>query len=266
MKKYTKTKSYENFTLKVISIVEHYHFFLQESFKLEDKVNNNIQNSKKDSIVQSTSLSFYSIFNGYREVSATKMITREERLNNIFYQRNRQVQYFFLEVVELYQNYLINLYNEIFKNNQDFKIEKDLTYTKVLNKIRMNINDFEKYETKNQLNINFKLKILLFIELRNIITHNTGIIGNKEKLIKNIIEKSGYACDTKNIELINSYFKLDKANYLIMFERSEQETNFDFKQYIQNEYGKDYIDDILSYVNMIDVLIYSKYSGEINAN
>jgi hypothetical protein len=262
MNKYIKTKSYENFTLKVMNIVEHYHFFMQESFKLEDKVNNNVQNSKKDSNIQSTSLSFYSIFNGYREVSTTKIITREERLNNIFYQRNRQIQYFFLEVIELYQKYLVNLYSEILKDKQNFKIEKDLTYKKVLNKIRININDFNKYEIGNQLNINFKLKNLFFIELRNIITHNNGIIQNKEIFIKDIIEKSGYAYDKRNIEIIKSYFVLDKNNNCIMFERIEQKTDLDFKEYNQNEYGKDYIDDMLSYVNMIDILTYSKYSGE----
>ncbi len=262
MYKYTKTKAYENFTLKVISIVEHYHFFLQESFKLEDKVNNNIQNSKKNSNVQSTSLLFYSLFDGNINIATAKTITRKERLDNIFYQRNRQIQYLFLEVVELYQNYLLNIYNETLKEKQDFNIEKDLTYTKILNKLRVNINDFEKYEIKNYLNINFKLKILLFIELRNIITHNGGIIQNKEIFIKNIIKKSGYANNIENIELLDSYIKLDKNNHCIMFQRIQQANNLDFIEYIQNDYGKNFIDEIVSYVSMIDILIYSKYSGE----
>lgn len=255
--KYTETKSYENFTFKVIGIIEHYYFFLQESFKLEDNVNNNIQNSKKDSNVQSTSLLFYSIFDGTMNIATAKTITRKERLDNIFYHRNRQIQYLFLEVVEHYQNYLLNIYNEILKEKQDFNIEKDLTYAKVLNKLRVNINDFEKYEIKNYLNINFKLKILLFIELRNIITHNGGTIQNKEKFIKNIIEKSGYAYNTENIELLDSWIKLDKNNHCIMFQRIQQENNLDFIEYIQNDYGKDFIDEIVSYVNMIDTLIYT---------
>lgn len=258
----TKTKAYEYFTFKVIGIVEHYHFFIQESFKLEDTINNNIKNSKTNTNVQSTSLSFYNLFDGNLNKATTKTITREDRLRNIFYQRNRQIQYFFLEVVELYQNYLLNIYDEVLKEKQDFKIEKDLTYTKVLNKIRMNIKDFEKYEIQNQLNINFKLKILLFIELRNVITHKAGVIQNKEEFIKKIIEKSGYAYNLENIDLLNSYIKLDKNNNFIMFERIQKKTNLDFKHYIQNEYGKYFIDEIVSYVSMINILIYSKYYGE----
>jgi hypothetical protein len=115
MNKHKNTKAYDNFISKVIGIVEHYHFFLQESFKLEDKVNSNIKNSKKDDNVQSTNLLFYNIFDGNLNVATAKAITRKERLNNIFYQRNRQVQYLFLEVVELYQTYLLNLYDEILK-------------------------------------------------------------------------------------------------------------------------------------------------------
>ncbi len=172
---------------------------------------------------------------GHREISV------EDKMKAVVLHKNKQYQWLLVEAYEAFEDYIEDVYayaGLLDKNlwpcrhfgnislselsNKDFNwFKKQIDRIKnkdsihiLLNQFRKVFTNIEEIETKNKLNINLKLTIVLIEKLRHIIVHKGGIVENKEEFIKDVLKTAGLINNGKPnegyVKFIKNYFGSDE--------------------------------------------------------
>ena len=161
-------------------------------------------NSSEDKIFQSLHNPFFkSPISGEYIFSNLIEMSIEDRKKLLKDNKNRQYQWLLAEGYELYEDFLENLYGEIvnsgytLKANNSFELSRKLGGRNILNKLRKEFPELERYENINELNIDYKLFIPLIENLRHIIVHEKGKALSQDDFIESVFKKMGFSCKSK---------------------------------------------------------------------
>ena len=134
-----------------------------------------------------------------RSIFGRREISVEDRMKAVVLHKNKQYQWLLVEAYEAFEDYIEDVYayaGLIDKNlwpcrhfgnislselsNKDFnwfrnKIDTIRNKDSISNQFRKVFSNIEEIETKNELNINLKLTIVLIENLRHIIVHKGGM-------------------------------------------------------------------------------------------
>jgi len=173
----------------------------------------------------------------------------EDRMKAVVLHKNKQYQWLLVEAYEAFEDYIEDVYayaalldinlwpcrhfgnislSEL--SNKDFnwfrnRVNriKDKDKDNILNQFRNKFNDIEEIEKTNKLNVNLRLTLILINNLRHIIVHNGGIVGDKAEFSKKVLKDAGLYNNGKpnkrHVIFINNYFGSEEYdNNIVLLE------------------------------------------------
>jgi hypothetical protein len=205
------------------------------------------------SIRQGMNMIFYDLVDN--SIHYYAQITRDidDQFNTLYLQKNKHYQWLLVEAYELFESFLINIYaavgnidkniwlmsdygsitlNEVNNKSYDWYLsrvkEKKGKPQSILNQFRNAFPDIAKVERDNTSGTNLRLLITLTESIRHIIVHKSGIVEDKDKFIKTVLEKSDLLQDTINkqkyLDVINLFFATGKyCNNITLLEIQRKE-------------------------------------------
>ena len=191
-------------------------------------------------------------YDGHHKPYNSLRTSVEEQVEIVLNQKNKQYQWLLVDAYEMFEDYLESLYAAIgFLDNNfwsasdfgDISIseikEQDLSWFQkqaiakkgtprsILTRFRKQVKGFETLERNNATDSDLRLTISLVENLRHVIVHKNGQVGDKDEFIKKILKESCLYKDNKresnaisNIEC----FLGNKGKYLNQIILVEQPT------------------------------------------
>ena len=209
----------------------------------------------------------------------------EDRATQVVLQKNKQYCWLLAEAYEEFEDYLESTYAYIgisdnaswlmsdFGNisiselsEKDYEWYLDRAKNKrdvpqsILTRLRFLYPNLVHIETNNKLNVNLKVAIELIAQLRHIIVHKGGIVGDRDAFLESVLKKSGgwnngkYHPDYK--DFVEQFF--GDGEYKNVISLLEVRTHPEIPLDIHNDvYG-----ELSGYLIAYAVLIYQSISGE----
>ena len=196
----------------------------------------------------SQTMYFYSAYDNFPRPFGYKSRKIDEMSDSVLIHKNKQYQWLLAEAYEYFEDFLEEAYayaglidkniwpledfgnatlNELDVKSYEWfllkarKIKNQSSH--ITNQFRNKFPNINSIENSNKLKVNLKLALILVEQLRHIIVHKGGVVGNKDDFVKNIIKKSGLYHNGKfNVDcsnLINQYFEIEKySNTVVLLE------------------------------------------------
>jgi hypothetical protein len=175
-----------------------------------------------------------------------KKSTLNDRINAVFFHKNKQYQWLLAEAYEQFEDAIEGAYAYLgYKDRNiwplsdygnvtlDELADKDFTWflqllknkdiKKIINTLRNKYPQIMDIEENNKLNINLRFLLTTIKFIRHIIVHNGGRVGDKDKFIKEIFTESGFYnngnYDQAKLDFLNSFFGAgDYSNLILLLE------------------------------------------------
>lgn len=153
--------------------------------------------------------SFYNPYTGTIMPYATKKLSLKETAKLVFEHKNKQYQWLLVEAYELYEDFIVSLYEFIRTDRPELRFSKDANgsllpaelknkVSPIVNQLRSKLKEFKKIELVNEIHKNLRLYLCMTEKFRHIIVHRKGITADPDKLVEDILKKANLLGDHEN--------------------------------------------------------------------
>lgn len=191
---------------------------------------------------------YINVLTGKREVYAQTEKDLEQQAKLITLHQNKQYQWLFVDVYEVFESYVCKLYGYLGYRDPESWPLKDFGNIKlpelktknfawfesqakrkgdrpngVLNAFRQVFPELSKIEAKNALDVNLILTIQFAQLIRHQIVHGGGVVPHREKFIRTVLEKAGLFNNghpsPMHLKFFDNYFgEAEYANLISLLE------------------------------------------------
>lgn len=165
----------------------------------------------------------YDPYTGEYRPYAVKKSTIKETARLVHFHKNKQYQWLLVEAYELFEDFIISIYELIresapeFRLNSDKKPDKDLSFKdlkrkvpQILNQFREKIAELKVIEQENKVNKDLRFYLKIIEKFRHIIVHKSGKTSDMEYVTNKILKESCLFSDKAREPvaraIINDYF------------------------------------------------------------
>lgn len=191
--------------------------------------------------VSAQNMSFRTAETGVHNFYSFHDSTIQQSIDSLIVRTNRQYQWLLVDTYELFEDYLEHAYACMGYSDKNFwplrdfgnatlselelkdyqyflqqsQGKKDRPYS-ILNQFRHKIPYVKRFELTNKLDTNLSLAVALIEKLRHFIVHLRGVVHDKQKTIKEILERAGVYNNGKTsaaeLSFIDSHLRLATEN------------------------------------------------------
>lgn len=150
--------------------------------------------------------SFYNPYTGTIHPYSHSRLTHKETARLVHLHKNKQYQWLLVEAYELFEDYVVSLYELVRRDHKHFRLSKDddglmpLSELKkkvplIIDMMRKKLPELAKVEVENQISTNLRLYTRMAEKFRHIIVHKNGKTDDSEKMIEDVLKWANLAGD-----------------------------------------------------------------------
>ncbi|WP_157649619.1 hypothetical protein [Burkholderia ubonensis] len=181
--------------------------------------------------------SFYNPYTGTLHPYSHNKITNQEKARLVYLQKNKQYQWLLVEAYELFEDFIVWIYDHIRGEHPEFRLTKDSTTTEIplielkkkipqiIDNFRKKLKNLKNIEIENKTNTNLRLHLCMIEKFRHVIVHKNGITGDPDSLVDDILKRANLASDKAREplarEAICHYMGIDDyKGWIVLVEQS----------------------------------------------
>ncbi|WP_291590069.1 hypothetical protein [Comamonas sp. UBA7528] len=150
--------------------------------------------------------SFYSPYTGMISPYSHARLTPKEMARLVHLHKNKQYQWLLVEAYELFEDFVVSLYELVRRDHTHFRLSKDANAVMppselkkkvplIIDMLRKKLPELAKIEVNNQINTNLRLHSRMAEKFRHVIVHKNGKTDNVETMIEDILNWANLAGD-----------------------------------------------------------------------
>ena len=149
-----------------------------------------------------TSLDVFTIYNPYTGLNqpySSRKTSIKENARQVHLHKNRQYQWLLAEAYELFEDYIVSIYELVCETTVELRLSKDKDRifsthelkkkpTQIINHFRNILPELRDIEKNNKIHRDLRLDINMIETFRHIIVHKNGKTENPDKIIEKILK------------------------------------------------------------------------------
>ena len=150
--------------------------------------------------------SFYSPYTGTIRPYSHARLTPKETARLVHLHKNKQYQWLLVEADELFEDFVVSLYELVRGDHTHFRLSKDADAVMppselkkkvplIIDMLRKKLPELAKVEVENQISINLRLHTRMAEKFRHVIVHKNGKTDNSETMIEDVLKWANLAGD-----------------------------------------------------------------------
>lgn len=150
--------------------------------------------------------SFYSPYTGAIHPYSHKRLNLKETARLVHLHKNKQYQWLLVEAYELFEDFVVSLYELVRGESAHFRLSKDGDATmpsaelkkkvpQIIDMFRKKLPELAKIEIENQSDTNLRLHTCMSEKFRHVIVHKNGRAGDAEAMADDILKRANLAGD-----------------------------------------------------------------------
>ncbi|ARK54914.1 hypothetical protein BOC36_18645 [Burkholderia pseudomallei] len=150
--------------------------------------------------------SFYSPYTGIIHPYSHKKLNLKETAKLVHLHKNKQYQWLLVEAYELFEDFVVSLYEFTRGESADFRLSKDRDaivprgelkkkVPQIIDMFRKKLPELAKIEVENKTDTNLRLHICMAEKFRHIIVHKNGKTIDPESMVDEILKRANLASD-----------------------------------------------------------------------
>lgn len=222
-----------------IAVVQHYQRLSDSVFKqtIRDLIEEKSRLEQLDAETREvfeTNLDVYSIYNPYSgciQPYSVKKTSITDRAKQIHLFKNRQYQWLLVEAYELFEDFVISVYEIVRSSDSKLRFSKDTANEldkialkkkvhQIVSHFRAAIAELRTIEQENKIHKNLRLYLNIIEKFRHIIVHKNGRTANSQLVIEQILKSSCLLSDKlrepEARAIVGSYIGTEDVDGLIV--------------------------------------------------
>lgn len=195
-----------------VAIIQHYqrlsaNIAKQTILDLQqrDKQLSGLNDETRELLGKSVNLfSFYNPYTGIILPYFHKAVTHQETAQLVHLHKNKQYQWLLVEAYELFEDFVVSLYEFIRAESALFRLGKDAglptselkkKVPQIIDMLRKKLPELARMEVENQTVINLRLHVCMAEKFRHVIVHKNGKTGDASKIVDKILKSANLLGD-----------------------------------------------------------------------
>lgn len=190
-----------------VAVIQHYQRLSADVAKQtisdlqeRDKRLSGLDDETRELMGKSVNLfSFYNPYTGVIHPYFHKAVSHQETARLVHLHKNKQYQWLLVEAYELFEDFVVSLYEFIRAESGLFRLSKDADLPtselkkkvpQIIDMLRKKLPELARMEVENQTNTNLRLHICMAEKFRHVIVHKNGKTGDAATMIDKILKSA----------------------------------------------------------------------------
>jgi hypothetical protein len=195
-----------------VAVIQHYQRLSADVAKQtisdlqeHDKQLSGLDDETRELMGKSVNLfSFYNPYTGVIHPYFHKALNHQETARLVHLHKNKQYQWLLVEAYELFEDFVVSLYEFIRAESGLFRLSKDADLPtselkkkvpQIIDMLRKTLPELARIEVENQTNTNLRLHICMVEKFRHVIVHKNGKTGDAATMIDKILKSANLLGD-----------------------------------------------------------------------